>query len=211
VSDNRVIVVGDGILVAQGNAAVTASATLTELPRDNELLLQAFVTYGPKTPEGVIIEAVTTPWFAILKELERTPNFVSLLDWRQWEEFIAGAYELQGWQVVLTPRSNDKGKDIIATRDDLSIRVFDQVKAYSLGRRVDLAEVDAMLGTLSRDLNVSQGIITTTAEFAPGVYDAPGIRSLMPYRLRLRDGKGLLEWMKTAAAARAGEPPKRAK
>jgi restriction system protein len=55
-----------------------------------------------------------------------------------------------------------------------------------------------MLGALSSDRNVSKGIVTTTAEFAPGIEKEPGLVAFIPYRLELRSGNALLEWLRQA-------------
>jgi len=118
------------------------------------------------------------------------------MDWRRMEELVAGAYKREGWpQVELTPRSGDKGRDVIATKPGFgSIRIIDQVKAYRPGHKVPADDVRALLGVLTRDQNVSKGIVTTTSTFAPGVEDE--LKALIPHRLELKDGPRLLEWFK---------------
>lgn len=165
------------------------------------ILLQAVVIPGEKTPEGQIIEAVAIPWFKIVHLMQRDPGAIYQLDWRKWEEIIAGAYKEQGFDVVLTPRSNDKGRDIIATSRGVgSIRYFDQVKAYRPGHLVTADDVRAMIGVLAIEGNVSKGIVTTTSEFAPGVLVDENIKRLMPYRLELKSRDTLLEWLRIVAS-----------
>jgi restriction system protein len=152
--------------------------------------------------DGVVIEAVGPAFFEILKQLERDPGFLYSFskNARMFEELIAGAYERDGWgEVILTPRSGDKGRDVIAaTKPNFgSIRIVDQVKAYSPNHRVTAKDVDALLGVLLREPNVSKGIVTTTSLFAPGIAKDENIKRLIPYRLELRDGKRLLDWLKT--------------
>ena len=156
---------------------------------------------GERVPEGQLIAAVAVPWFDILERMQRDPESIYRLHWRQWEEIIAGAYRRQGFEVILTPRSNDKGRDVIATHHQLgSIRFYDQVKAYAPGHVVTREEVHAMLGVLASQLNVSKGVITTTSTFAPGVLSDPGITQFIPYRLELKDRNALLPWLSSIAA-----------
>jgi restriction system protein len=161
------------------------------------LLIQAtIVVLGERTNEGQLVEAITIPWFEIVREVGRNPNFLYELDWRKMEELIAGAYKREGWpQVELTPRSGDKGRDVIATRPGFgAIRIIDQVKAYRPGLKVPADDVRALLGVLTREQNVSKGIVTTTSTFAPGVEDE--MKPFMPNRLELKDGPRLVEWLK---------------
>jgi len=165
-----------------------------------EILLQAaFVSLGSSTPEGHIVEAVAIPWFEILKQLEQDPDFLFKVPWRKLEEIVAGAYVRAGWvEVVLTPRSGDKGRDVIATSPGVcSVRIVDQVKAYKKGHVVTADEVRSMLGVLQVDRNVSKGLITTTSNFAPGIEDESGLRAFMPFRLELKNGDQLREWLAT--------------
>jgi len=196
---SRVIIPGSGALNTSPLNTVTLNGTGAVLPA-LDLMLQAVVTVGEKTDEGQIIEAVCHPWRHIVAALSRNPQLMHELDWRTWEEMIAGGYKAAGYDIViLTSRSGDFGRDIIATRDDLgSIRIIDQVKAYKPGLRVSANDVRALLGVLQADRNASKGIVTTTSEFAPGVYDDPFIKPFMPNRLDLRSGTQLLEWLKKA-------------
>lgn len=195
---------------ARQMAAVLAS--VEQLRRNNTLLdtlsvlLQAVIIPGDKTAEGQPVEAVALPWFEIIELINRSPETVHEIDWRKWEEIIAGAYSQQGFEVILTPRSNDKGRDVIATSKGLgSIRFFDQVKAYRPGHVVTAEEVRAMIGVLTIEGNVSKGLVTTTSSFAPGVLQDPDIARFMPYRLELKARDQLLEWLATIAATKKDE------
>ena len=113
------------------------------------------------------------------------------------EEFLAGAYERDGYEVVITPRSSDKGRDVIATKSGFgSIRILDQAKAYSPGKSVTQDDVRAMLGVLATDSNASKGVITTTSDFQPGILSGDDFKRFMPYRLELKNGQQLRDWLK---------------
>ena len=66
------------------------------LESEPSVMLQALVVPGEKTTEGQIIEAVTIPWFAIIDLMLRDPQVIYQIDWRKWEEIIAGAYKQHG-------------------------------------------------------------------------------------------------------------------
>ncbi len=174
--------------------------TVQELEDYTSVLLLSVVTPVSSTAEGQLIEAVALPWFKIVELILEEPNTIYKLNWRKWEELIAGAYRQEGFDVILTPRSNDRGRDIIASSKELgNIRFFDQVKAYSPGHLVTAEEVRAMIGVLSIEPNVSKAVITTTSTFAPGVMKDPKIAKLMPYRLELKPREQLIEWLASIA------------
>ena len=177
----------------QQDQAPKVEKTHAELP---ELLVPAgIVAIGDSVPEGQLIEAVMLPWFDIINALERDPSYLHQLDWRRVEELIAGAYTRDGWpEVILTPRSGDGGRDIIASKPGFgAIRFYDQVKAYGPGQRISANDVRAIFGVVHLHQNVSKAVITTTTLFAPGVREE--FKAVMPNRLELRDGRALRKWL----------------
>jgi restriction system protein len=170
--------------------------------------LKAVLQFGQPDHEGALVRAVALPWFEILKMIREDPEAVYHIDPRRWEEIIAGAYRQAGFdEVILTPRSGDKGRDVVATKRGIgSIRIFDQVKAYGPGHLVTAEEVRAMIGVITGAVNVSKGVITTTSEFAPRVRDDEFIKPFLPYRLELKPRKDLLTWLETLSGDRAASP-----
>lgn len=131
------------------------------------MIVKALLEFGEKTSEGVLVRAVSVAWFEIAKLIHRDPDEIYRINPRAWEEIIAGAYEREGFdEVILTPRSGDKGRDVVATKWGVgSIRIFDQVKAYSPGNIVTADDVRALIGVLHGAQNVSKGVVTTTSTF----------------------------------------------
>jgi hypothetical protein len=120
VSGNVTIQLETARLKAEGQAgslSVSVSAPAADIVATPppEVVLSTLVDLGTKTDEGQLIIAVTPAWHAIVGELEKDPNALHrLLDSRQGEQLIAGAYQAHGWRVTLTPRSRDGGVDVIA-------------------------------------------------------------------------------------------------
>ncbi len=162
-----------------------------------EFVLKALLELGDRTSEGPLVQAVALPWFEIVALIRRDPQGMYQIDPRAWEEIIAGAYWRARFdEVILTPRSSDKGRDVVATKHGIgSIRIFDQVKAYKPGHVVTAEEVRAMLGVITGAQNVSKGIITTTSTFAPRIMEDEYIRPFIPYRLELKPRDVLLPWL----------------
>jgi len=194
------------VIPASGSLSIEGEGAPLLIKYPEVLLQAAVVVFGDKTNEGQLIQGVAIPWFEIIEQLERDAEFMFKIPWRKLEEIIAGAYERAGYpEVVLTPRSGDAGRDIIATKPGVgSIRIIDQVKAYKRGHRVKADEVRSLLGVLQTDRNVSKGVITTTSQFAPGIYKDEGLRPLMPYRLELKDGAQLINWLKALSSDKPG-------
>jgi len=185
-----------------GSVAAFASQLPDPLPG---LLLQTLIVPGGTTPEGVLVEAVGFAWCKVLEEIKRNPSLMHEIPWRAFEKIIAGAWEEWskplGGRVTLTPASGDNGVDVIIDLPGAaSVRLFDQVKRYAPGQLVTAESVNAMLGVLDKRRSASKGLITTTADFAPGVLNDPELQPYMPGRLELRPREKLLAWLEELAA-----------
>jgi len=171
-----------------------------------EISVKALLDIAVAGKEGLLVAAVAVPWFEILDVIRADPRAAYEIDWRKWEEIIAGAYVRAGFDdVVLTPRSGDKGRDVVATRHGVgSIRIFDQVKAYKPGLVVTAEEVRAVLGVITGAQNVSKGVITTTSTFAPQVMRDDYLAPYIPHRLELKPRDVLLPWLDELASRTDG-------
>jgi restriction system protein len=180
-------------------SSVSASGRKDSSPLPEVLLQAEIVLAGQPVSDGTIVTVAALPWLAIYAEVSRDPKFMFFFaqNPRKFEEFIAGAYDQAGWDVViLTPRSNDGGRDVIASKDGFgSIRFLEQTKAYSPGHLVTHDDVRAMLGVLSVDSNSSKGLITTTSDFQPTIKTSPDFARFMPHRLELKNGNDLQTWL----------------
>lgn len=124
---------------------------------NNSLLLQSLVIPEEKISEGLLIKAVSLPWFDIIDWIKKDLGIIFQLSPGKWEEIIAGAYAQAGFdKVIFTPRSGDHGRDVIAIKKGLGeVRIIDQVKAYKPGHLVTANDVRALMGVLMVHLKVS--------------------------------------------------------
>jgi restriction system protein len=184
---------------SQAGRSRPALAAISKEANYPDVLLQAAViNLGGSTSDGRLIIGVSVAWFEIIEQLQKDPDFLYQIPPRKLEELIAGAYERAGFpEVILTPRSGDLGRDVIAIKPGFcSIRIIDQVKAYRPGHTVSADEVRALYGVLSADQNTSKGLVTTTSDFAPRITEDRLLKPLMPHRLELKNGQRLLEWLR---------------
>lgn len=182
-------------------AAATAGSTEEYVREDHfpVLVSQAVIIPYEKTFEGELIRAQTIPLLAIIKRIIEDPSRMFQIDPRKWEEIIVASYEASGLfdEVTLTPRSGDRGKDLIAVKKGFgSVQIVESVKRYTPGHLVTAEEVDALIGVLAKRPQTNKGIISTTWEFAPKITEDPDISRLIPYRLELVNGADLVKRLK---------------
>lgn len=161
---------------------------------DQPILIQALVEEVSRDATGSVIATIGPAWHALLDALAKDPDALRNLSPRQVEELVAASYEKAGFDdVILTPRSGDHGRDVIAVkRGFCTVRIIDQVKHFAPHHRVSANDVRALVGVLLSDTRATKGFVTTTSTFAPGIYTDPFISIHVPYRLELVDGKSLL-------------------
>lgn len=189
-----------GAPIGSAPLATSPTDTTTLFEKSATILLMAqIVSVASKITDGSLINVVLPPWLEIAQRLKSDPNFLQEFSRHpaKFEEFIAATYDRAGWdEVILTPRSGDRGRDVIATKRGFgSVRFLEQTKAYKVGHLVNHDDVRAMLGVLSSDQNASKALITTTSDFAPGIKNSDEFKKHMPHRLELRNGVQLIEWL----------------
>jgi restriction system protein len=187
------------VVDAQTKFAISALATATFTPPQNLMVaFQSLILPGDKVDDGVMIQAVNIPWIRIANELNKDPDFLLKIDPRKFEELIAASYKQAGFdEVILTPHSDDKGRDVIAVRHGyVTVRVIDQAKRNGPNNLVDANDVRALVGVLLSDHSATHGVVTTTSDFAPKIKEDPSIKLHLPNRLQLINGTDLVKRLK---------------
>ena len=98
----------------------------------------AIVKVEKKIEDGQVITLIDPIYTFLLNEIKKHPEIIYQIDPRKWEELIAAAYDKAGFdEVILTPRSGDLGRDVIAIKKGIgSIKFIEQIKAYNPGHLV---------------------------------------------------------------------------
>jgi restriction system protein len=83
--------------------------------------------------------------------------------------------------------------DVIAeSKDGPRVRIFDQAKRYARGHLVPANDIRALMGTWAFS-DATQGVVTTTSDFARRIGDDPYIQNAITSGLRLINGTTLLQ------------------
>jgi restriction system protein len=196
--------------VATAGDVVTATV-ISEAPDEANLTgivlpsitIRSIIIPERKTESGVLVASTSVLWNQIVKELGNDWSLAYKLSANQWEELVAGAFKLDGYDdVTLTPRSGDHGRDVIAIKHGVgSVKILGSVKAYAPGNNVDYDAVRALMGVIGSERDTSKGIITTTSGFPPQIERDPLIAPLLPTRLELIDGANLQKWLASLSKA----------
>lgn len=173
----------------------------TDYPVDPSVLLHTeLAEFGQGTPEGKLVKSPTVTWFEVSNCLVTDPTFrfEFCSHGEKFEHYLAAAHCLEGYDsVTVTPRSGDKGRDIIAEQG--RIRLLHEAKAYKPTRLVKAEQVRALYGVWNLDANATDAAITTTSDFAPRV--AEEFARVMPDILRTVSGTQFVDHMKCISAS----------
>ena len=80
--------------------------------------------------EGTLIRSISSVWAEIAQRLRSDWSVAHQMTPRQWEEMVAGALKKYGYdEVILTPRSGDYGRDVIAKKHGVGcVKIIGSVK-----------------------------------------------------------------------------------
>ncbi len=121
----------------------------------------------------------------LIRCLTLRPELMRELDPRKFEELVAELLRDKGYEVKLTPRSKDGGRDILAIkREDIgSALTLVECKRYAQNNKVGVDIVRGLYGVVSAE-KATRGLLATTSYFTSG---AKAFRDQVPYRLGLAD------------------------
>jgi len=165
------------------------------LERVSPFSFGSIITLEDNVEDGTRISLIKPIFSGLVETLRNDPDFIYKINSRVWEEIVAASYDKAGFDdVILTPRSGDLGRDVIAVKKGFgSIRFIEQVKAYNPNHIVTAEEVRALLGVLQADHQATKAVFTTTSNFAPKILEDKFIKPFVPFRLELLDKDRLID------------------
>jgi hypothetical protein len=114
---------------------------------------------------------------------------------RQFEELIAEIWDRFGYQVELTKRTRDGGRDIIAVRQtEAAMKLLIECKRYAGDNKVGVSFVRSLYGVKIHD-GATKAILATTSTFTKA---ASEFVTSHRWELEGRDYDGVVDWVKQA-------------
>lgn len=108
----------------------------------------------------------------LLDKILRSPELMRDLSPRDFEKFVATLIDKLGFEdVVITPRSNDQGRDILAVKRVHGIPVLFafECKRYGSDKPIGVELLRALFGTISYGpTKANKGVLVTTSRFTSG-------------------------------------------
>ncbi len=161
------------------------------------LSLSGLIIPEKNVAEGQVICSTSGIWVELIRSLSSNWEQAFSITPEKWEEIVAGGLKRWGYdEVILTPRSGDHGRDVIAIKRGFgSVKILGSVKANKPGHLVSYDDIRALQGVVSLDTAASKGLLATTSDFPPRLSNDPFLASAIPTRLELMNGKALQAWL----------------
>jgi hypothetical protein len=139
-----------------------------------------------------VLEVTNGVGRALVERLSKNPEELRTLDRRLFEELVAEIFHGFGYEVELTKRTRDGGRDVIAIKDaEAAVRYLIECKRPDPGHKLGVGVVRNLYGVLKHE-QATKGILATTAFFTK---DARLFFDQHRWELEPRDYPGLLNWI----------------
>lgn len=140
------------------------------------------------------IEIVREVSDELLARLSKFPEDRFKLDPRKFEEVVAELLSRMSYDVRLTPRSGDKGRDVIAclnTPTDTPVLMLVECKRYATNRLVGPEPITRVWFRMFDD-HANTAMVVTTSGFQPIARETARDRG---YQISLKDGEDFIKWV----------------
>jgi ribosomal protein S27E len=126
---------------------------------------------------------------------QNNPQLLTEINPREFEEFVSDLFKREGFTVELTPRTRDGGKDIIAIKSDLDIKLkfLIECKRYQHSNKVGVDVVRQLYG-VQHAVGANKSIVVTTSSFTQGAIDFSKQQNT-EWHMSLIDYEKLLAWV----------------
>ena len=172
------------------------SAPISALPDDFSV---AFNLDGQESGRS-IIHITSLVDRALIQRLHQYPDDLRFMDRRKYEEVIAEIFLGFGYEVELTQRTRDGGKDIVAIKHVITpVKFLIECKRPDPGNPTNVSAVRELYGVKCDD-RATKAILASTTYFTP---DAKKFSSEHLWELELRDFEGLRDWIAEYVKIRA--------
>lgn len=159
--------------------------------------LDESLLYLPEQKEIVthLHESITDLINAITKD----PKILYKIGPRDFEELLAGIFAKHGFQVELTKKTRDGGRDLIAIRSDLGIKskYIIECKRYAVHRPVSVDLVRALYGVQMQE-GANKSVLATTSFFTADAKKFAKKTATTEWAMDLKDYNDVVSWIASA-------------
>ena len=130
---------------------------------------------------------------SILERINDYDDLFSISPYK-FENLVGEILEKQGFDVKITQRSKDGGRDILSILKTPigEMLTIVECKQYSRHRKIGIDIVERLLWICEHQDHASKAMIVTTSEFTRGCYN---LKDIYKYKLELKDIGNVIDWI----------------
>lgn len=133
----------------------------------NDELIYFKEMYNKERSKSILLEKELKMSYKKIIELEKLArqkyskeDIENINDWRKFEQFVFKQFKNKNFKVILTPRTNDGGKDIIIEKD--GIKTYIECKYWNSNKSIGREEIQKLAGATMMD-GVKNALFITTS------------------------------------------------
>ena len=132
----------------------------------------------------------------LIENISKNPQLLYALEPGAFEELIATIFSRHGFQVELTKKTRDGGRDIIAIRSDLGIKskYIIECKKYASHCPVRVDLVRNLYGVQMQE-GANKSVLATTSFFTPDAREFANKKSTTEWAMDLKDYDDVVSWV----------------
>lgn len=167
------------------NRAEEAAAAFNEPAQITELI-------KPNIDSRIILDT-SVALVDLISKIKNAPELLHEVDHRKFEELVAYVFERLGYEVELTSRTRDKGRDIVAVKNQyVNVKYIIECKHWS-NNKVGIAPVRALYG-VKVDEGATKAIMATTSYLTK---EARLFVERHRWELEAREYDKIIEWVRS--------------
>ena len=159
-----------------------------------DLLYEDLLGSSVPEEESRIVQLSNESWNRLIENLLQQPHDLYNLSPRNFEKLVAELLSRQGYEIQLTPKTRDGGRDVIARMESAfgPHLYLVECKRYSRDRPVGVSLIRALYGVVEAE-RATSGLVVTTSSFSTG---ALRFRDTVKHRISLADYNDLVQWLR---------------
>jgi HJR/Mrr/RecB family endonuclease len=159
----------------------------------DDLLFEDLIASSVPETEANVIATANEYWNRLISQLSKNPENLHSMNPRAFEELVAELLFGEGFEVTLTPKTRDGGRDVIAIEHTAAGQhlYLVECKRHASDRPVSVDIVRALYGVVEQE-KATGGLLVTTSHFSSHAWK---FRDRVSYRMALRDYDALVAWL----------------
>lgn len=185
--------------MSSAGATITQIVELEFMDRSPIWLPPDKKIYVPESRLIADISEINNTIPQLIKLIQDDSSYIYRISTREFEEIVAAIFRAQGYDVTLTKRTRDGGKDVIAIQRNilgLETCYFIECKRHALDSKVDVGIVREVYGVHSTRDGPNKSIIATTSTFTTDAIKYVNNEVRSRWDMELKDIQDVLQWIR---------------